>query len=166
MLQHCKKWSVARRARVKQVKHWTYILTWYLCPFVQNWKCRTSTEELRFPLGILHCHSLYHPPVGNEELRLSFLLAHCIANGEKRLTVPLSVCAFPLPQLVSGVSIHHSSCKLLLVFAGLESSLSIACQRCVYPPFELQIIAGFCRSGEPSVHCSLASVDRSRCRLG
>ena len=35
-------------------------------------------RELRFPLGILHCHSL-HPPVRNKELRLSFLLAHSVA---------------------------------------------------------------------------------------
>ena len=29
--------------------------------------------------------TLYHPLVGNEELRLSLLLAHSITNGEKRL---------------------------------------------------------------------------------
>ena len=28
--------------------------------------------------------TLYHPPVRNEELRLPFLLAHSVANGEKR----------------------------------------------------------------------------------
>ena len=40
------------------------ILAWYLCFFVQNWKCRTSTTELRFLLGIRHCHSL--PPACKE----------------------------------------------------------------------------------------------------
>ena len=40
------------------------ILAWSLCFFVQNWKCRTSTTELRFLLGIRHCHSL--PPACKE----------------------------------------------------------------------------------------------------
>ena len=44
------------KARVKQAKLWT-ILAWYLCLFVQNWKCRTSTKGTKVP-GILHCHSL------------------------------------------------------------------------------------------------------------
>ena len=61
------------------------ILAWYLHLFVQNWKCRTSSIAI-----------LYHPPVGNEELRLSFLLAHCIANGERDLTILLSLCTFSL----------------------------------------------------------------------
>ena len=34
--------------------------------------------------------TLYHPPVRNEELRLSFLLAHSVANGEKRSVILLT----------------------------------------------------------------------------
>ena len=41
--------------------------------------------------------TLYHPPVGNEELRLSFLLAHCIVDGEKKLATLLNICTFHLP---------------------------------------------------------------------
>ena len=52
--------------------------------------------------------TLYHPPVGNEELRLSFLLAHNIANGEKRSVILLGVCA------------SHLSC-----FAGMCLSLQV-----------------------------------------
>ena len=40
--------------------------------------------------------TLYHPPVGNEELRLSFLLAHCIANGEKEIGNPAWCLHFSL----------------------------------------------------------------------
>ena len=67
----------------------------YLYLFVQNWKCRTSTKGTKVPPG--------HPALPlsttrlwNEELRLSLLLAHCIANGEKRL---LTACASCLPLL-------------------------------------------------------------------
>ena len=36
--------------------------------------------------------------MGNEKLRLSFLLAHCIANGERKLTTLFNVCTFHLTQ--------------------------------------------------------------------
>ena len=59
----------------------------------KNWKCRTSTKGTKVPPG----HPplpLYHPPVRNEELRLSLLLAHSSPNGEKRL---VRACASCLP---------------------------------------------------------------------
>ena len=59
--KHC---SVACKARVKQVRPWT-------CP-----------SMVYVPLCASSIATLYHPPVGNEELRLSFPLAHCIVNGD------------------------------------------------------------------------------------
>ena len=96
MLRHCKIWSVACRARVKQVKRWTYpnLVSVPLCTKLEMSDINSGNQGSPWASSIA---TLYHPPVGNEELRLSFLLAHCIANGEKRLTVLLSVCAFPLP---------------------------------------------------------------------
>ena len=104
---------------VQLVKRWTYP-NMVSVPLCTNWKCRTSTGTKVPPT---------HPPlplsVGNEELRLSFLLAHCIANGEKRLTVPLSFCAFPCRSLLAVCLSTIPAAKALLVFAGLESLLSI-----------------------------------------
>ena len=90
------------------MKLWT-ILAWYLYLFVQNWKCRTSTKELRFPPWASSIATLYHPPVRNEELRLSFLLAHSVANGEKRSVILLSACASYLPYSAVGLLVPHSS---------------------------------------------------------
>ena len=50
---------ISCRARVKQVKHWTYP-NMVSVPFVQIGNVGHQQRELRFPLGILHCHSL--PP--------------------------------------------------------------------------------------------------------
>ena len=61
--------------------------------FVQNWKCRTSTEGTLGSLWASSIATLYHPPVGNEELRLSFLLAHCIVNVENKLATLYSMFA-------------------------------------------------------------------------
>ena len=105
---------------MKQVKLWT-IVAWYLCLFVQNWKCRTSTRGTN-PLGILHCHSL-PPACWNEELRLSFPLAHSVANGEKRSVIHLVLahlaCRNPPSVCLSSIP----AAKTLLVFAGLNRLL-------------------------------------------
>ena len=71
--KHC---SVACKARVKQVRPWTFLSMVYvpLC-----------TKLAMSDIGDIWASSiatLYHPPVENEELRLSFLVAHCIVNGE------------------------------------------------------------------------------------
>ena len=60
MLRHSKKWFVACKARVKQVKRWTYpsLVSVPLCTKLEM--SDINKRELRFPLGILHCHSL--PP--------------------------------------------------------------------------------------------------------
>ena len=92
---------------MKQVKLWT-ILARCLYLFVQNWKCRTSTKGTKVPSG----HPplpLSHPPVRNEELRLSLLLAHSIANVEKRL---FSACASCLPYFAVGWLVLHSSHRI------------------------------------------------------
>ena len=67
--------------------------------------------------NILYCHSL--PPAC---WKRGFLLAHCIANGEKRLATLLSVCTFNLPWLPGGVLMHHSGCESI---AGLWCRFSI-----------------------------------------
>ena len=48
------------------------------------------------PHGVRTRGKKYHPPVGNEELGLSFLLAHCIVNVENKLATLLNVCTFHL----------------------------------------------------------------------
>ena len=73
----------------------------------------TGGQELEAANWASSIATLYHPPVRNEELRLLFLLAHSIANGEKRSMILLSVCASHLPHLAGGV----------LVLAGLENLL-------------------------------------------
>ena len=102
------------------------MLAWYLYPFVQNWKCRTSTEGTKVPRSpwASSIATLYHPPVGNEELRLSFLLAHCIANGEKRsyLVFAHFLCRSLLAVCLSTIP----AAKVLLILAGLESPLPVA----------------------------------------
>ena len=62
MLRHCKNCSVARKARVKQVRRWTYpsMVSVPLCTKLEIGNVGHQQRELRFPLGILHCHSL--PP--------------------------------------------------------------------------------------------------------
>ena len=120
MPQHNEKWTVARRARVKQVKHRTYasMVSVPLCTKFGN--VGRQQRELRFPLGILHCHAL---PPACWEREAKALIPTGSLYCERRKGVLLSVCAFPLPYLASGVSIHHSRSKC---------------------------IVGFCRSGEPS----------------
>ena len=113
---------------MKQVKLWT-ILAWYLYLFVQNWKCRTSTKGTKVPPGHPPLPlSLYHPPVRNEKLRLSFLLAHGAANGEERslsylvlahLLVPCWRCAHPPFQLRT----HCWSLQVLRVFFPLITGI-------------------------------------------
>ena len=115
------KVSVACKARVKkvkQVKLWT-ILAWCLYFFVQNWKCRTSTKGTKVPPSAIA--TLYHPPIRNEELRLSLLLAHRIANGEKRL---VSACASCLPHSAVSQRVPHFSHRITgSVWSGPFSSL-------------------------------------------
>ena len=55
------------------------VLAWYLTSLYKIGNVGHQQRELwASSIAILH-----HPPVGNEELRLSFPLAHCIANGER-----------------------------------------------------------------------------------
>ena len=54
--KHC---PVARKARVKQVRPWTYPSMVYV-PLCTKLVMSDANRELRFPLDILHCHSL--PP--------------------------------------------------------------------------------------------------------
>ena len=85
--KHC---PVACKARVKQVRPWAYpsMVCVPLCTKIGN--VGHQQRELRFRLGILHCHSL--PPACWERgARLSFPLAHCIVNVENKLATLLNV---------------------------------------------------------------------------
>ena len=85
--KHC---PVACKARVKQVRPWTYpsMVCVPLCTKIGN--AGHQQRELRFRLGILHCHSL--PTACWERgARLSFPLAHCIVNVENKLATLLNV---------------------------------------------------------------------------
>ena len=61
MLRHLQKHCpVACKARVKQVRPWTYPSMVYVPLCTKLVMSDINRGELRFPLGILHCHSL--PP--------------------------------------------------------------------------------------------------------
>ena len=78
--------------------------------------CETG-ETLDYP----SIATLHHPPVRNEKLRLSFPLAHSVANGKKRSVILLSVltCRNLLAVCLSTIPAANT----LLVVAGLESLL-------------------------------------------
>ena len=67
---------------MKQVRPWTYPSMVYvpLCAKLVMSDINRGNSPWASSIA-----TLYHPPVGNEELRLSFLLAHCIVNVENKL---------------------------------------------------------------------------------
>ena len=103
---------------MKQVKHWTY-------PNMVSAPIGNvghQQRELRFPLGILHCHSL--PPAcwerGAEALIPTGSL-HC--EWRKEIDGPTWCLRISLLWLVSGVSVHHSRCKSIADFCRTLSPL-------------------------------------------
>ena len=70
--------------------------------------------------------TLYHPPVRNEELRLSFLLAHSVANGEKRSVILLSACASYLRMKSAHSSLQSDGFGRRRTHLGISSGLQVS----------------------------------------
>ena len=70
---------------------------------------KTSPFGAASAVSQLLVKSLYHPPVRNKELRLSLLLAHSFANGEKRLLV---ACASCLSYSAAGWLVPYSNHRI------------------------------------------------------